>query len=507
MIRRLINPTTFFLTLASKGRRGRHVGTTCLLATAFIFLFCSVQIFTGRAQSSYFDTSPELDEFVNGAGGLVSQTVKAFPGVLLNQLAVTLVDMQQERPTAGHHRGDANTYPASVVKIFFEGMGYHQIDDEQRMITAEFHRASVDMIRDSNNDATAYIVDLITDTTSGPELPPNELDTWIFKRRAVNRYFQSLNYPTINANQKPWSFGPYGRELQSVRTAGRNALTTIATARLFHEIATGRFINAEASAKLLGLLKRELPPTGCPPNPPNPDGQTCGFIGNPLPAGSLLWSKAGWTSRDRHDAALVTLPSGQSYILVIFTSGHAFQRDIIRFMSRVVMEHMQDHGARPRQNKSWDNSGTKSRFELEVGSGVKLGGPARYWSPATACGSHTYNTTTPTSFPEASLNHALIPAPKEAIGHRVQVRVWIPTCDGNAKVSYRIHTNGTDSPPYVIDQQPYDDVYVNVGPPTTIIGEDSYLYFTDYAPQSGTMALSDVDWQVLEAGGMPPETF
>jgi hypothetical protein len=46
-----------------------------------------------------------------------------------------------------------------------------------------------------------------------------------------------------------------------------------------------------------------------------------GFFGEGLPGGARLWSKAGWTSETRHDAAYVELPEGPSFILVAFTTG------------------------------------------------------------------------------------------------------------------------------------------------------------------------------------------
>ena len=57
--------------------------------------------------------------------------------------------------------------------------------------SAELDRAMRDMIVDSSNDATSLIVDSLTGTTSGPELPPGPFETWKFQRNIVNRFFQS----------------------------------------------------------------------------------------------------------------------------------------------------------------------------------------------------------------------------------------------------------------------------------------------------------------------------
>src|ERR687897_816579 len=64
------------------------------------------------------------------------------------------------------------------------------------------NRAVRDMIVDSSNEATQYVLDVITHTTSGYELPPKEMEEWQYKRNAVNRYFSSLGYTNINVNQK-----------------------------------------------------------------------------------------------------------------------------------------------------------------------------------------------------------------------------------------------------------------------------------------------------------------
>ena len=67
-----------------------------------------------------------------------------------------------------------------------------------------------------------------------------------------------------------------------------------------------------------------------------------GFTGlalvNPKQESVRLWSKAGWTSQTRHDAAYLELPNGRKMVLVVFTTGHASERGIIPSVARGVME-------------------------------------------------------------------------------------------------------------------------------------------------------------------------
>jgi len=251
-----------------------------------------------------------------------------------DQFAMTLVDLNSpERPAWANYRGEEKIYPASVIKLFYLVATHRWIEDGKLKDTEELRRGLRDMIVDSGNEATSYIVDSLTDTTSGPEMTPEELERWHQKRGAVNRYFTSLGYTNINANRKPWNDGPYGRERQSVlvhNADGRNMLTTGATARLLTEIMTDRAISAEHCRRMQELLRRDLAET-------KTEGQVKGFIGETLPAGSKLWSKAGWTSQTRHDAAAMELPDGRKFALVIFTVGHANEPEVLQALSRSVI--------------------------------------------------------------------------------------------------------------------------------------------------------------------------
>jgi beta-lactamase class A len=268
----------------------------------------------------------------------VRQTLAKFAAQQLkpDQLAVTLVDLRdRQRPVRASYRGEAQIYPASVVKLFYLVAVHRWIEDGRLQDMEELRRAMRDMIVESYNEATHYIVDLLTGTTSGPELAPDELKDWADKRNAVNRYFTSLGYTNINVNKKPWCEGPYGRETQAIKTfqPSRNLLTTDATARLVTEIVTGRAVSARRCAEMMELMRRDpLKPAA------DPDDQARGFSGRGLPPDAKLWSKAGWTSQVRHDAAYIQLTNGAKFVLVIFTTDHANEREIIPSVGRLILD-------------------------------------------------------------------------------------------------------------------------------------------------------------------------
>ena len=299
-----------------------------------IFALCAFSTHAQPAESApNFTVSPRLQALVDRAA---QSTLEAFHAqqLLENQLAITLVDLRDPaRPQRASYRGDAPVYPASVIKLFYLAAAHRWLEDGRLADTPELRRALRDMIVDSSNDATSYVIDLLTGTTSGPELPDAEIKTWFEKRNVVNRYFAGLGYSGVNANKKPWGDGPYGRETQAVRLfePTRNMLTTEATARLLTEIATSRCVTAARSAEMMQLLSRN--PAAADTSPDN----QANFTGPALPLGAKLWSKAGWTSQTCHDATYVELPGGAKFVLVVFTTDHASEREIIRSIARAVV--------------------------------------------------------------------------------------------------------------------------------------------------------------------------
>ncbi len=254
-----------------------------------------------------------------------------------SQLSITLIDLRDaQHPLTASFRGNERVYPASVVKLFYFVAVHHWLEDKEIQQTDELKRAVRDMIVDSSNEATQYVLDVLTHTTGGYELPPKEMAEWQDKRNVVNRYYSSRGYTNINTNQKTFCEDAYGREKVSRGPNGenRNKLTTDATAHLLSEIVTGRAVSPARSVQMMELLKRDFAGTS-----KDNDDQGHGFTGIALQGtGAKLWSKAGWTSTTRHDAAYIELPSGAKFVLVTFTTDHANEREIIPTVARVVID-------------------------------------------------------------------------------------------------------------------------------------------------------------------------
>ncbi len=283
-------------------------------------------------------SSPELQKILDDS---VNETIARFAakGLKAEHVAATLIDMRDPKGFAiAGFRAEEPIYPASVVKMFYMATLEQWIKTGKVKTTGEVDRALKDMIVDSSNEATQFVLDLLTGVSSGPELPEKQFAAWAFKRNIVNRYFTALGYLNINVNQKTFCEDAYGIEQQyrNYKGENRNRLTTNATARLLAEIVLGRHGDAETTRLMTDLMKRDPFAKG------DADDQSRGFTGialiNKKLTGAKLWSKAGWTSQTRHDAAYIELPDGRKFVLVVFTEKFATERNIIPSVAESVIE-------------------------------------------------------------------------------------------------------------------------------------------------------------------------
>jgi len=254
--------------------------------------------------------------------------LKEFPKLTADNLSLSVIDLTKpENIVRADYHGDVSFYPASLVKLFFMVETYRQA-----RITPEIERALREMIQVSDNDAAAFLLDVLTDTASGPELQGKALDEFIDRRRKLNRYFASIGYD-ISAMIKPWSFGPFGRDMQIMgeKKINRNRASANSVASLLLWIVRRNAISPQASEAMLALLDRPL-------DPPRPtENQVKEFMGESLPAHSRLWSKEGDTSEVRHDAVYVELPGGTKLIMVVLTRGAADDKTLLPIIGKHLL--------------------------------------------------------------------------------------------------------------------------------------------------------------------------
>jgi beta-lactamase class A len=298
-------------------------------SAAAVFLFVALSLQADFREFSDVPRDPSLETRLRRAA---EATLKAYPKLKADDLAISIVDVSN--PTTigrADYQGDTPFYPASVIKLFF--MADVFLTRKERV--GDVDRALKEMIVVSDNDATAYLVDILAGTVPGPPLEGRALRRYVEKRRAINKRFERLGYgENVSAMMKPWSFGPYGvdRQVLGQDRVNRNKLTANATAALLLWI---QRLRPRGAQEMMALLQRPLSPLR------EEENQVKEFIGEALPADSRLWSKAGWTSEVRHDAAYVELPGGRKLVLVIFTRGIAEDVTIVPAVAKNVLAELQ----------------------------------------------------------------------------------------------------------------------------------------------------------------------
>jgi len=310
-------------------RAGRWSAAHWKTAVSSWLVFCVVAIVLGSVAGTKL-----LKQADSTAGGTrtAEQILKNFPKLTADNLAISVVDMSNPSTISrADYHGDAPFYPASVVKLFFMTEIFHQNLETMPDVGRALH----EMITVSDNDATAFILDVISDTCSGPRLEGRALRKFLDKRAVANKWFGSMGYD-ISAMAKPWSFGPFGRDTQVVgeNRERRNRATTNAVASLILWIVRHRAVSPAASDAMMSLLARPLDPLR------KEENQVKEFLGESLPAGSKLWSKAGWTSEVRHDAAYVEMPGGKKLVVVVFTRGTADDVKLVPAIAKHVVEEL-----------------------------------------------------------------------------------------------------------------------------------------------------------------------
>jgi len=252
---------------------------------------------------------------------------------LKNDISITWINYKSEnnRIQKGSGFGINNKkliYPASIVKLVYGLAAYSWIDQKKILLNQEIKDAVNKMLHYSSNDATSFLIDILTGTTSGPRIEGDAWENWKYQRSIINDWLKDLSWNElneINCCQKTWDDAPFGREREFYGTENKNIniMTTDATARIFEEIMINLDYHKD-NLNLRSFLKRNLNKNIIQKDPLN---QVEGFLGEGLPEYVNFWSKAGLMSQVRHDAAWWVNKNSGHTLLVVFGNGEKFFKD------------------------------------------------------------------------------------------------------------------------------------------------------------------------------------
>lgn len=223
-----------------------------------------------------------------------------------------------EQPVWGH-RDDQPFYPASVMKAFLLAAIAAFAKAGHFTISAEDERAAAAMIRLSSNEATAYLMGRISGAFDGPPLEPEALQAWCRQRTVVQDWYRAMGrteFAGLQLLHATYQDSPYGRAFQARMPGTANRVSARAAAALMHDIARGALAERDW---MMALLNRSFQRA---PDYADAEGdQVRGFLTQGLPAEVRVWSKAGHTSKTRHDLLYGECPDGRSFVLSVMSDG------------------------------------------------------------------------------------------------------------------------------------------------------------------------------------------
>jgi hypothetical protein len=276
---------------------------------------------------SFYYLSKEMNLALNDILGKACSYNKDFSR---EDIAVTWINYKSENKSLfkGFGTGINNkklVYPASIVKLVYGLAAFYWIKKGSLLLSDELIDAVRKMLSFSSNNATSFLIDLLTGTTSGPCIEGELWENWKFQRSIINDWLNDLNWKElsgINCCQKTWDDEPFGREKEFYGhdNKNRNAMNSDSTARVLEEIMI-HIDYQKNDLNLRSFLKRNLNKVDLKNDSLN---QIDGFLGEGLPESINLWSKAGLMSEVRHDSAWWTNGQSLHTLLVVFCNGEQY---------------------------------------------------------------------------------------------------------------------------------------------------------------------------------------
>jgi len=235
-------------------------------------------------------------------------------------------------------------YPASLIKLFDAYLAKVRLQQRlpelikektplnpgfgERNFLDDVYDAIHESLKSSDNDALSLLVDFNSNTCSGPRLDSENFQIFKSARQSISNFFIDQGYSSnINLANKCFSFAPYGRDRQLVfesEGVGSNTLRIDDVAHIMHDI-------KNHYPELLQSLARTIG---------DPDDEQVQFVARGLePVAQTIsefYSKAGWTSRTRHDACYIKLKNNREFIFVIMTKNLSQFPDLIPHITQQI---------------------------------------------------------------------------------------------------------------------------------------------------------------------------
>lgn len=277
---------------------------------------------------------------------------------LLKRKSSSVTNTESSYESLIAHNLDKYYHPASILKLFtaviledqyLGGASMMDLKDIKKIESERsLRKALIASIQDSDNDALAYIIDVLSPFKADYNfLAENDLEDLVLERQSINLFFQSRGFSSqINVANKCFGFDYYGKEEQLLERLGVNKITAQDLIDLLVMIEAAYPKTFKAMHRKLSLenaasedTKKEIPSSIINTQDYQIESFAGKLIRNKLQI-KEIYSKAGWTSKVRHDAVIFDYQDAR-YILIVMTEGFSNSPELLQKLAEFMLKDLE----------------------------------------------------------------------------------------------------------------------------------------------------------------------
>lgn len=252
---------------------------------------------------------------------IIDQTLSEVRTINKEDVAVSLIEICPDdgcQAAIGDLHGEEMLYASGIARVAYATALYGAKANRGGNLPPDMKADIMASLRDVDYGASNRLIDHLR-TIKGGEY--------------ANWYLSSLGFQDFNVNQRFVSGEPAGEDAD---TLGRklflnyensNRMTANQAAGLFYLLAQDALVSPGASQAMKAYMHHPLEQRKIGPLP----GIAAG-----LPVGSEIISANGYSVRNYHEAALVSLPNGKKYVLSVMTKYNGYPTVFIPLLSRTI---------------------------------------------------------------------------------------------------------------------------------------------------------------------------
>ena len=252
---------------------------------------------------------------------IVNQTLSQVRTVNKEDVAVSLIEICPAdgcQPAIGSVHGEEMLYASGIARLPYAASLYAAKGAKGGNLSPSMKADIMASLRDADYGATNRLIDYLRDM-KGSEY--------------ANYFLTNLGFQDFNVNQRFISGEPTGADADSLgrklvmNYENSNRLTANQSAGMMYLLAQDALVSPGASQAMKAYMHHPLEQKKI--------GVLQGIAAG-LPVGSEIVTINGYSVRNYHEAALISLPNGKRYVLSVMTKYNEYPTVFIPLLSRTI---------------------------------------------------------------------------------------------------------------------------------------------------------------------------